>query len=69
VILKSTKLKPVELEDHEKFSLTWATAEEILSDWQSRNENKDNDHWIYFMKKAVSRAIELGYDKTSRLDK
>lgn len=69
VILKSTDLKPVELEDHEKFSLTWATAEEIFSDWQSRNENKDNDHWIYFMKKAVSRAIELGYDKTSRLNK
>lgn len=67
VILKSTGLKPVHLEEHEKFSLVWATAEDILADWESRNQNKDNDHWIYFMKKAVARAKELGYDKTSNL--
>lgn len=65
VILESDALKPVRLEEHEKFSLAWATAEEILADWQSRNQNKDNDHWIYFMRKAVTRAKELGYDTTS----
>ena len=61
VILKSTDLKPVELEEHEKFSLVWATAEEILVDWKSRNENKDNDHWIYFMELTMRRVSELGY--------
>ena len=63
VILKSADLKPVHLEEHEKFSLVWVTAEEILTDWESRNQNKDYDHWIYFMEKAVNRIKELGYDK------
>jgi len=65
VILRSTDLVPVHLEEHEKFSLDWATAEEILSNWKSRNENKDYDHWIYFLKKSVRRAVTLGYDKMS----
>ncbi len=67
IILKSTDLIPVKLEDHEKFELVWVTAQDMFSDWQSRNENKDNDHWIYFLKKSLARAIELGYDKTSKL--
>lgn len=67
VILKSVDLKPVQLEEHEKFSLVWATAPEIFKDMESRNEDKDNDHWIYFMKKAVARAKELGFDTTSNL--
>lgn len=62
IILKSADLKPVQLEEHEKFSLAWATADEILEDWKSRNENKDNDHWIYFMEMAMSRLVELGYN-------
>jgi hypothetical protein len=65
VILKSTDLIPVHLEEHEKFSLVWATAEEILSNWKSRNENKDYDHWIYFLKNGIKRAKELGYDKST----
>lgn len=64
VVLKSTDTLPVQLEDHEKFSLTWATAEEIINNWQRRNQNKDNDHWIYFFKKSVARIKELGYDKS-----
>lgn len=68
VILKSADVIPVQLEEHEKFGLAWATAEEILSDFRSRNGNKDNDHWIYFLQKSVRRAIELGYDKTSDLE-
>jgi hypothetical protein len=63
IILKSVDLKPVELEEHEKFSLVWATAEEILVDWKSRNEEKDNDHWIYFFEKAHNRVQELGHLK------
>lgn len=65
VILKSADLIDIKLEEHEKFSLYWATAKEILDNWQQSNENKDYDHWIYFLKKSVKRAIELGYDKTS----
>jgi NADH pyrophosphatase NudC (nudix superfamily) len=55
IILKSTKLQSVELEAHEKFVLEWATAEEILSNWDERNTNHDFDHWIYFMNKALER--------------
>lgn len=61
IILKSTKLIPVKLEEHEKFTLAWATEKEILSNWKSRNENKDYDHWIYFMEKAVRMMKEMGY--------
>lgn len=61
LILKSSDLLPLKLEEHEKFSLYWATAEEILANWQSRNENKDHDHWLYFMEKAAKRLKELGY--------
>jgi NADH pyrophosphatase NudC (nudix superfamily) len=67
IILKTTDLKQVELEAHENFSLTWVTAEELLADLESRNKTKDNDHWIYFMKKAVARAVKLGYDSTSKI--
>lgn len=67
VILKSRNLIDTKLEDHEKFTLVWVTAEEIISKWKLSNENKDYDHWIYFMDKAVSRAKELGYDTTSNI--
>jgi 8-oxo-dGTP pyrophosphatase MutT (NUDIX family) len=67
IILKSTDIREVHLEEHEKFELAWATAEEIMKDMNARNDNKDNDHWIYFMEKAVRRAVELEYDKTSEI--
>lgn len=63
VILRSTRLVETKLEEHEKFSLAWATAPEILANWRARNENRDYDHWIYFLEVAVKRAVELGYDK------
>ncbi len=66
VILKTTDLKPTQLEEHEKFILVWKTAKEVLDNLEKFNEEKNRDHWIYFMKKAVNRAIELGYDTTSR---
>ena len=65
VILKSSNVQPTKLEEHEKFTLVWATADEILANWNTRNENKDFDHWIYFMTESVSRAKELGYDTSS----
>ena len=65
VILKSTNLMPLQLEEHENFVLEWHTADEILSDWVARNENKDFDHWIYFFDKSIARARELGYGTTS----
>ena len=66
VILKSNDLIPTKLEEHERFNLSWVTSEEILKNWKSRNQNKDFDHWIYFFKKSISRAVELGYDKISK---
>lgn len=67
VILKSRHTVPVKREAHETFSLHWATADEIFKNWESFNENHDHDHWIYFMKKAVARVSELGYDKTTNI--
>ena len=64
IILKSDNLVPTKLEEHEKLTLFWANPEEILSNWESRNENQGYDHWIYFFKKSINRIIELGYDKT-----
>jgi 8-oxo-dGTP pyrophosphatase MutT (NUDIX family) len=62
IILKSADLKPVHLEEHEKFSLAWATAEEIFKNWEGHNQNHDLDHWLYFMDKALTRLKELGYE-------
>ena len=67
VILKSAKLIPTQLEAHEKFVLAWENPEEIIKNWENRNQNKDYDHWIYFFRKSVNRAIELGYDKTNKI--
>lgn len=55
IILENDDLIPVKLEEHEKFVLAWASANEILDDFKARNTNKDNDHWIYFMDKAVTQ--------------
>ncbi len=63
-ILKSVNVIPTKLEEHEKFTLAWATPKEILENWETRNQNKDFDHWIYFLGQAVKRAKELGYDKS-----
>ncbi len=67
IILKSSDRKKVQLEEHEKFDFAWLTAKEILENWSSRNQDGNVDHWIYFLKKAVAKAQELGYDKTSKI--
>jgi len=61
VILNSTNTRPVQLEEHEKFVLAWATKDEIMSNWQSRNENKDHDHWIYFLNESTEKLAALGF--------
>jgi len=66
VILKSSNLIPVRHEEHEKFNLVWKSAQEISNNWHERNQNKDYDHWIYFLEKSAARAKELGFDTSSR---
>lgn len=63
VILENSELKPTKLEEHEKFELIWSTVDDILSNWEQRNVNKDYDHWIYFFEKAINRIKELGHSK------
>ncbi|MFA7302779.1 MAG: NUDIX domain-containing protein [Candidatus Paceibacterota bacterium] len=65
VILRSTDTVATHLEAHEKFTLVWATAEELFANWRTRNEHGDYGHWIYFLDRAIARARELGYDTTS----
>jgi NADH pyrophosphatase NudC (nudix superfamily) len=67
VILKSVDRKPTQLEEHEKFEFVWTTAEDVLNNLVVNNIEKGRDHWIYFFKKAVKRARELGYDTTSTI--
>jgi 8-oxo-dGTP pyrophosphatase MutT (NUDIX family) len=64
VILRSRREVPVHREAHETFTLAWATPEEIIASMELFNENHDHDHWIYFMRSAVARVGELGYNKT-----
>ncbi len=69
VILKSKSLVPTQLEEHEKFSLTWSTPKEILENWNNtRDKEHQPEHWIYFLKKSAKRAKELGYDMTTSLE-
>ena len=65
VILNSDKTNAVKQEAHEQFELAWVSPGEILENWQTRNSEKDLDHWIEFLHQAVGRSIELGYDTTS----
>ncbi len=67
VILQNTDLVPTKLEAHEKITLQWKSVDEIFENWQARNQENDHDHWFYFMKKAVARAKELGFDTTSKV--
>ena len=63
VILKSLKREETKLEEHESdFEFMLCSGDEILNSWRSFNQNKDYDHWIYFLDKAVKRIKELGYN-------
>ncbi|MFZ2167494.1 MAG: NUDIX domain-containing protein [Minisyncoccia bacterium] len=65
VILKSADVVPTQLEEHEKFTLVWVTAKEMLENWQQHGRGAD--HWVYFLNKCVARAKDLGYDTTSEI--
>ena len=68
VVLKSKNSIGAKLEEHERFSLTWANPKEIINNWKdTRDQENQPEHWIYFLKKAVKRAQELGYDTTTNL--
>jgi 8-oxo-dGTP pyrophosphatase MutT (NUDIX family) len=67
VILEDADVIPTKLEAHENFTLVWKTAHEILENWESKDQNQDYSHWIYFFKKAITRARELNYDTNSSL--
>ncbi|MFA4975167.1 MAG: NUDIX hydrolase [Candidatus Paceibacterota bacterium] len=66
VILKSKSLKPTNFDEHEEFELEWMTPKDLFFIWETNSKDKNYDHWIYFLKKAVNRAIELSYDTTSQ---
>lgn len=62
IVINSTQVKPVHLEAHEKFRLEWVGGEEIVKNWNERNQNRDYDHWIYFFNKAREKLFGLAYD-------
>jgi 8-oxo-dGTP pyrophosphatase MutT (NUDIX family) len=55
IILNSTKTKPLKLEEHEKFHLTWVNANELLKNWRERNSDHDHDHWVHFFQIAQKK--------------
>lgn len=60
VVLKTRDLVHVKLEAHEKFKLVWKTKDEILSNWEKHNQDKDLNHWFYFFRKALNILKESG---------
>ena len=61
VILKNKNLIPTKLESHEKFHLEFVTKEELISNWEKFNEEKNLDHWLYFLDLAQNRLKELQF--------
>lgn len=61
VILQSRAARATQLEEHEKFDLAWATAREIIDNWNERNADHNLDHWIYFFDIAQKHITDLGY--------
>lgn len=61
VVLENTDTQSVELEEHEKFHLVWVTEDELVSNWQKHNTDHGVDHWLYFLDRAKTRLLGLGY--------
>ena len=67
VVLKSDARKEQKLEPHERgFEVAWMSPQEIVRNWMAQNADHSLDHWFIFLREAVARAIELGYDTTNR---
>src|SRR5690606_38947259 len=49
-------------EDHEDFQHIWLDGNELMAQMDKQVEN---EHWTYGVKRAITKNIELGYDKTS----
>lgn len=49
-------------ESHEKFVIEWQSGDEMLQEIINIGEN---EHWIYGVKRAVTKNIDLGYDEVS----
>lgn len=60
-ILNSKNKIETKHEEHENFYLDFVNFDELIIDLSSRNQDKDYDHWIYFLGKADKRLKELGY--------
>ena len=66
LILEDTDQLPLQLEEHEDLELVWVTADEILKNWEESSHGDGSlDHWRWFLKQSVGRAIELGFDTSS----
>jgi hypothetical protein len=65
VRLASAATQPHAREAHENFELAWQTPMEMLQNWKSHNKMDGREHWVWFLKRAAGRAIELGWDTES----
>jgi len=65
VVLGSTQTKERKLEDHEDFEVAWMSGQDLLDHWGTINKDGDVEHWIRFLKQAIGRALDLGFDTTS----
>lgn len=62
IILDSTSLIDTEPEEHENFSLTWVTKEDLIFNWKNnRNDENQPHHWVYFLEKSSIKLKELGH--------
>lgn len=61
IILKSVKLKPTKLEEHEKFVLDWVSSDELKENWNLDRFKYDCEHWLYFLEIAMKRISDEGY--------
>lgn len=61
-VLNSKNIVRTKHEDHENFYLTFVDLNELIFDLSSRNQEKNYDHWIHFLKKANKRLTDLGHN-------
>lgn len=61
VVLRSARCIGIQHEAHEKFTLHWVMAADLLANWRLRSADRNHDHWVYFLEKSVRRAVDLGY--------
>jgi len=61
MIVKSKNLVETKHEDHENFILDWVDYDELILDLSYRNEEKNHDHWIYFLEQSKEKIKDLKY--------